>query len=101
MVPPTSISERKKVQQFLFETSGILLLTGVQKLYGPDISSFLPCMLQFLDNLRKVILQSMRITFGRFDKGLFLKVHCYTIVYYIIFNCGSLAKFFLILENLF
>ena len=56
MVPPTSISERKKVQQFLFETSGILLLTGVQKLYGSDISSFLPCMLQFLDNLRRLFI---------------------------------------------
>ena len=44
-------SELNKVQQFLFQTSGILLLTGVQKLCGPEISRFLPCILQFLDNL--------------------------------------------------
>ena len=36
--PPTSISEPNKVQQFQFQTSGILLFTGVQKLYGPEIS---------------------------------------------------------------
>ena len=39
----------------------------------------------------------MRITFDRCNKGLFLKVHRYTIVYY---NCGSLRKFSLILENM-
>ena len=44
-------SELNKVQQFLFQTSGILLLTGVQKLCGPEISRFLPCILQFLDHL--------------------------------------------------
>ena len=32
---PTSISEPNKVQQFQFQTPGILLFTGVQKLYGP------------------------------------------------------------------
>ena len=45
--------------------------------------------------------KSMRTTFGWFDYGLFLKVHRYTMVYYIIFNCGSLTKFCLILEDLF
>ena len=40
-----------KVQAFQFQTSGILLFTNVQKLHGPEISQFLPCMLQFLDNL--------------------------------------------------
>ena len=39
---PTSISEPNKVQQFHFRTSGILLFTGVQKLYEPEISGFLP-----------------------------------------------------------
>ena len=43
----------------------------------------------------------MSTSFTRFDKRLFLKVHCYTIVYYIKFNCGSLTKFSLILEGLF
>ena len=28
------------------------LFTGVQKLYGTQISQFLPCMLQFLQNLQ-------------------------------------------------
>ena len=35
----------------------------------------------------------MKTTFCRFDKGLFLKVHCYTIVYFIIFNYGWLKIF--------
>ena len=49
---PTSISESSKVQQFKFQISGILLFTGVQKLCGPEISRFSPCVLRFLDNLR-------------------------------------------------
>ena len=56
--PPTSISELNKVQQFHFQKSGILLFTGIQKLYGPEISRFLPCMLQFLDNLRRLFIFS-------------------------------------------
>ena len=43
----------------------------------------------------------MRTTFGNFDEGLFVKVHHYTIVYYIIFNCGLLTKFSLFLEDFF
>ena len=43
----------------------------------------------------------MKTIFGRFDKGILLKVHRSTIIYYIIFNCGSLAKYSLILEDLF
>ena len=53
-----SNSEPNKVQQFPFQISGILLLTGVQKLYGPEISLFLPCMLQFLDNLWRLFIFS-------------------------------------------
>ena len=49
--PPTSISEPNKVRKFQFETSGISLFTDVQKLYGPEILRFLPCMIQFLNNL--------------------------------------------------
>ena len=41
----------------------------------------------------------MRATFTRFDKGLFLKIHRYIIVYYAIINCGWLTKFSLILED--
>ena len=29
-------------------------LIGVQKLYGPEIAQFLPCMVLFLDNLRRL-----------------------------------------------
>ena len=50
-IPSTSISQPNKVQQFQFQTSEILLFTGIQKSYGPEIPGFLPCMLQFLDNL--------------------------------------------------
>ena len=49
--PPTSTSEPKKIQQFQFQTSGILFFMDVQKLYGPEISLFFACMLPFLDNL--------------------------------------------------
>ena len=46
--PSTSISEPNKVQKFQFQKSEILLFTDdVQKLF----LQFLPCMLQFLDNL--------------------------------------------------
>ena len=34
----------------------------------------------------------MRTTFGMFNKGLFLKVYRYIIVYYTIYNCGLLTK---------
>ena len=47
----TSIFEPNKIQNFQFQTSGILSFTNVQKLYGPEISQFLSCILQFLDNL--------------------------------------------------
>ena len=58
MPRPTSISEPNKVQQFQFQTSGILLFTGFQKLYKPEISRFLPFMLQFLDYLRRLLIFS-------------------------------------------
>ena len=58
MAPRTSISELNKVQLFQFQTSRILLFTGVQKLYRPIISQFLPCMLQVLDNLRQLFMFS-------------------------------------------
>ena len=37
---PISISEPNKVQQFQFQISNVLLLTTVQKLYGPEIQKF-------------------------------------------------------------
>ena len=43
---------------FQFQTSGILLFTGAQKIYRPEISRFLPCMLHFLDNLRRFFIFS-------------------------------------------
>ena len=56
--PPTSISEPKKVQHFQFQKSEILPFMGVQKLYGVEISRFLPCMLQFSDNLQRLFIFS-------------------------------------------
>ena len=35
-----------------------IAFTDVQKLYGPEISQFLPCMLQFLTNLRRIFILS-------------------------------------------
>ena len=55
--PPTSISKPKKAQQFHFQTSGILFFMGVQNYTG---QKFLPCILQFLDNLRR------RFTFSNY-----------------------------------
>ena len=57
--PPILISEPNKVQQFLFHLS--LLFTDVQKLYGPEISRFLPWMIQFLDNLWRLFIFSKYI----------------------------------------
>ena len=51
---PNSISKPNKVQQFQLQTSEILLFTGSQKLYVPEILRFLPCILQFLNNLRQL-----------------------------------------------
>ena len=55
---PNSISERNSFQKFQFQTSEILLLTGAQKLYEPEISRFSPCMLQVLDNIRRLLIFS-------------------------------------------
>ena len=54
----TSIPEPNKTEPFQFQTSEILIFTGVQKLYGTEISRFLPCMLQFLANLRRTFIFS-------------------------------------------
>ena len=48
--PSTSISELNNVQQFQFQISKILVFTSIQKLFGPEISLFLPCLLPLLDN---------------------------------------------------
>ena len=53
-----SISEPNKVQQFQFQTSWKLLFIGIQKLYGPEISRFLPYILQILDNLWRLFIFS-------------------------------------------
>ena len=41
MAAPTSISKPNMVQEVWFQTSGIALFEGVQKLYGPEISQLL------------------------------------------------------------
>ena len=50
------ISLLNKVHKFQFPTSRILLFTHVQKLYRPDISKYLLCMLQCLDNLWRLFI---------------------------------------------
>ena len=55
---PPSIFEQNQVQQFQFQTSEILLLTAVQKLYGPKISRFSPCVLQFFGNILRSLIFS-------------------------------------------
>ena len=60
-----SISEPNKVQQFQFQTSGILLFMGIQNLYGPEMSHFLPYILQFLENLRRLFIFSYYV--GKID----------------------------------
>ena len=54
--PLTSVFKPRKVHKFQFRTSGILLFTDVQKLYGPENSQHLLCMLQFLDNLWRLFI---------------------------------------------
>ena len=50
--PPTSIFELNMFLKFQFRTSGILLFTDVQKLYGLEILQFLLCICgQFMDYL--------------------------------------------------
>ena len=59
------ISKPEKVQQFQFQTSEILLFTVVQKLYGLEVSRFVPCMLQVLDSFRQLFIFSNYI--GKID----------------------------------
>ena len=42
-----------------------IAFTGIEKLNGPEISRFLPCMLQFLDNVRRLSIFSNYI--GKID----------------------------------
>ena len=56
-VPLPHFNFRKKQgPKFQFQTSRILIFTGVQELYGSKISQFLSCMLQFSDNLRHLFI---------------------------------------------
>ena len=50
----TSTFEPKRIQHFQVQTSEILFFMSVQKLYVPEISRFLPCMLPFLENLWQI-----------------------------------------------
>ena len=63
--PPTSVLEPNKVQLFKFQISRILLFMCVQKLCGREISKFLPCVLQVLENLQHLFIFSNYI--GKID----------------------------------
>ena len=57
--PPLHFNyNQRKSNSFSFkhQGSGILLFAGVQKLHGPNISPFLPFILQFFGNLRWLFL---------------------------------------------
>ena len=60
-LPHNSVFEPNKVQKIQFQTLGLSLVMDVQKLSGPEISQFLPCMLQFLDNLLWLFIFSIYI----------------------------------------
>ena len=50
---PLQFPNQKRSNSFSFKHQGYLFLRVVQKLYEPEVSRFLPCMLQFLGNLRR------------------------------------------------
>ena len=56
--PPTSIFKLNNVQQFQFKTPRMLLLLRCSEIMGPEISRFVTCVLQFLDNLRQFFIFS-------------------------------------------
>ena len=59
MAPLLQFPSQKRYKSFRFKHQGYcFVLTDVQKLLGPEISQFLPCMLQFLDNLWRLIIFS-------------------------------------------
>ena len=57
-IPPLQFLNQKRSNRFQFQTSEVLYFTGAQKLYGPEISRFSPCMLQFLDNIQQLLIFS-------------------------------------------
>ena len=54
-IKTTTTVIKLSLKNYQFQTSGILLFTGVQKLYGPKIPQFLPCLLQILEKLRQLL----------------------------------------------
>ena len=78
--PITSISESNKVQQFQFQTQGLLLFMSVQKLHWPEISQYLLCMLQFLNNLWQLFIFSNNIEIGHFKLDLLKRSENFLIV---------------------
>ena len=56
--PHFNFRTKQGPKTFQFQASGILLFTGVQKIYRPEISRFFTCMLHFLNNLRRFFIFS-------------------------------------------
>ena len=64
-----------------------LLFTGVQKSYGPEISRFLPCMLQVLENLRQLFIFSNYIAeIDQFTLDLLKRSDTYRWTFWRVFN---------------
>ena len=86
--PPPFNFQTKQVPTVSVSNIRILPFTGVQKLYGPEISRFLPCMLQFLDNLRRIFIYSNYTG----------EIACFTLDFLksLILNAGPSEKFFIV-----
>ena len=57
-IKSTTAVTKLSLKNYKFQMSGLLLFTGVQKLYRPEISRFLPCVLPVLPNLRELLIFS-------------------------------------------
>ena len=49
-------SNKTMVKKLSVSNLKVLLFTHVQKLYGPEISQYLPCLLQILNQLRQLFI---------------------------------------------
>ena len=56
--PQLQYPNPRRSNSFSFKHQRYCFLRGVQKLYGPETLRFLPCMLQFLDNIRRLFIFS-------------------------------------------
>ena len=88
-MPPLFHSQTKKGPTVSVSNIRDLLFTGVQKSYGPEISRFLPCMQQVLDNLRQLfIFSDYTAEIGQFTLDLLKRSDTYRWTFWRVFYCG-------------